>query len=105
MPQEQASLNDSIEEDEEERKASSSQRKKKKQTKKQDKNSKKVLEAPTPQTHPELDPVELMPNLKLGSKERRQQRRIRNNRESSSSDEDGNQSVIERGRNALNRLF
>jgi hypothetical protein len=58
------------------------------------------------QTPMELDPVELMPSLKIGSKERRQQRRIRNNnRESSSSEDEVNESMLDRGRNVLNRLL
>ena len=66
-------------------------------------------QTPTPQIENSmvLDPVELMPNIKLGQKERRQQRRIRNNNQesSSSSGEEGNNSVVGRGRNLMNRLF
>ena len=61
--EEQASLNaDSIEDDDEEEKKPKNNKKGKKETKK------KV----EPEVRMELDPVELMPNIKLGSKERRQ---------------------------------
>jgi hypothetical protein len=63
MRQEQVSLNDSFEDDEKELKGKKKDDKKKK--KKGDKEPKK--QSPTPQSEKlVLDPVELMPNIKIG---------------------------------------
>ena len=62
MRQEQVSLNDSFEDDEKELKGKKKDDKKKK---KGDKEPKK--QSPTPQSEKlVLDPVELMPNIKIG---------------------------------------
>jgi hypothetical protein len=62
MRQEQVSLNDSFEDDEKELKGKKKDDKKKK---KSDKEPKK--QSPTPQSEKlVLDPVELMPNIKIG---------------------------------------
>ena len=96
MRQEQVSLNDSFEDYEKELKGKKKDDKKKK--KKGDKEPKK--QSPTPQSEKlVLDPVELMPNIKIGQKERRQLRHIRNNNQESSSGEEENGSLADRGRN------
>jgi hypothetical protein len=71
MKQEQASLNDSIDEDEEQNLVRNKKKPKKKPGKVEDDAASHRSNA-LPPTNLGLDPVELMPNLKLGQKERRQ---------------------------------
>ena len=95
MRQEQVSLNDSFEDDEKELKGKKKDEKKKKKGEKEPKK-----QSSTPQSEKlVLDPVELMPNIKIGQKERRQVRKIRNNNQGSSSGEEENGSVADHGRN------